>query len=90
MALWILENAPFGAIFRGGFADFLRLFPRAFPSGRKWARVEPRKSAGASPEWRPGSKAHAIRARSGTPVSAIPTRQPESATLGRVIAAWPG
>jgi hypothetical protein len=44
MALWTLEKAPFTAIFHDFFEDFLRVFPRAFPSGRKLARIRPRKA----------------------------------------------
>jgi hypothetical protein len=43
MALKALEKVPFGAIFHRFFDDFLRVFLRAFPSGRQGARLRPRK-----------------------------------------------
>jgi hypothetical protein len=44
MALWALEKPPFGAFFHDFSDDFLRVFLRAFPSGRKLARMRPRKA----------------------------------------------
>jgi hypothetical protein len=44
MALEALEKPPFGAIFHRCFDEFLGVFLRAFPSGRKWARLRPRKA----------------------------------------------
>ena len=39
-----LEKPPFVAIFHHFFAGFLRVFLRAGPSARKWARFQPRKA----------------------------------------------
>jgi len=44
MALWTLEKAPFCAIFHPFFDDFRRVFLHARPSGRKLARMRPRKA----------------------------------------------
>ncbi|HKI17481.1 MAG TPA: hypothetical protein VKA15_06355, partial [Isosphaeraceae bacterium] len=44
MALSTLEKPPFGAIFHHFFDGFLRVFLRAGPSGREWARLQPRKA----------------------------------------------
>src|SRR5260370_1821536 len=43
MALLTLEKPPLGAIFHYFFDDFLRVFLRAFPSARQFARMRPRK-----------------------------------------------
>jgi hypothetical protein len=39
MALRAFEKAPVIVISHDVFPDFLRVFPHAFPSGRKWARI---------------------------------------------------
>jgi len=44
MALWTLEKAPFIAISHPFFDDFRRVFLRVRPSGRKLARMQPRKA----------------------------------------------
>jgi hypothetical protein len=52
MALLTLEKAPFSAIFRPVLADFRRVFSRAFPSGRKWARMRlPKALVAHGPKW---------------------------------------
>jgi hypothetical protein len=43
MALWTLENAPFSVILHHVFDGFLGVFPPAFPSSRKEARIRTRK-----------------------------------------------
>jgi len=50
MALWTLEKAPFFAIFHPFFDDFRQVFLRACPSGRKLARMRPRKALVLGPE----------------------------------------